>query len=75
MLLSNVPSIKELNDTPIPEVCLHILRALHTSDLCFLYMLFKKETLEDLSNVLKDLNKMDDEPNEEVNRLCDEMLE
>lgn len=48
-------SVDELNTLSAGQAALQMMRLLHTSDLIFMYMLFKPESVKDLNDHLFDL--------------------
>lgn len=54
-----LPTLKDLNDESAGHCALAIMRCLNTSDLTFMYMLFKPDTLDDLLDVCLDLAQRD----------------
>lgn len=56
-----LPTLAELNSAPAADIVLLMVRCLMTSDLTFMYTLFKPDTLKDLAEVFEDLLKFDKE--------------
>ncbi len=54
-------TVDQLNELSSADNCLLFLRVLNTSDLTFMYMLFKGTTIVDIIEVCADLLKLDDE--------------